>query len=112
MWNYFHREHISAGDERIGVLIRVICLSREIFFISLGWTDIFCGQLFPIAPKTRKFNFDLKSVELTADNIKSFDAIVLSTDYDSFDYDLITRESKLIIDTRGRLKPSSTVFSA
>jgi len=66
----------------------------------------------PVAPKTRKFNFDLKSVEVTADNIKSFDAIVLSTDHDHFDYDLITRESKLIVDTRGRLKPSETVFSA
>ena len=66
----------------------------------------------PVAPKTRKFNFDLKSVELNPESIQSFDAVVLSTDHDSFDYDLITRESKLIIDTRGRLKPSNTVFSA
>ncbi|MFQ5454102.1 MAG: UDP binding domain-containing protein, partial [Candidatus Zixiibacteriota bacterium] len=65
-----------------------------------------------VCPKTRKFNFDLQSVELTAENIKSFDVIVLSTDHDNFDYDFITRESKLIVDTRGRLKPSGTVFSA
>ena len=54
-------------------------------------------------PKTRKFNFDLKSVELTAQNIISFDICVLSTDHDEFDYDLINSEAKLIIDTSGQI---------
>jgi UDP-N-acetyl-D-glucosamine dehydrogenase len=56
----------------------------------------------PTAPKTRKFNFDLKSVELTEENIKSVDLVVLSTDHDKFDYDLIKEHSKIIIDSRGR----------
>ncbi len=80
--------------------------------INMGADVQYSDPYLLVAPKTRKFNFNLKSVKLTAENIKSFDAVVLSTDHDSFDYDLITRESKLIIDTRGRLKPSSTVFSA
>jgi UDP-N-acetyl-D-glucosamine dehydrogenase len=57
----------------------------------------------PKAPKTRKFNFDLKSIELTSDNIKSFNAVLLITEHDSFNYELIIREAKLIVDTRGKL---------
>jgi UDP-N-acetyl-D-glucosamine dehydrogenase len=63
-------------------------------------------------PKTRKFNFDLKSVELTPKNIKSFDAVVLSTDHDSFDYEMIEKEAKFIIDTRGRVNKAENVFKA
>jgi len=62
--------------------------------------------------KTRKFNFDLKSIELSADNIKSFDAVVLSTDHDGFDYGLIEKEAKLIVDTRGRFGNASNIFHA
>jgi len=63
-------------------------------------------------PKTRKYNFDLESVELNADNIKSFDAILLITDHDEFDYKLIEKESKLIIDTRGKFDKSQKIIVA
>jgi UDP-N-acetyl-D-glucosamine dehydrogenase len=58
----------------------------------------------PVTPKMRKYNFDLKSVELTKKNINSFDIILLATDHDDFDYDLIEKEARLIVDTRGRFK--------
>jgi len=67
---------------------------------------------FPDCPKTRKYNFDLSSIELTANNIKSFDLVLISTDHDLFDYDLIESESKLIVDTRGLIKSSNKVFVA
>jgi len=66
----------------------------------------------PITPKTRKFNFDLKSIKLTAENIKSFDIVVLATDHDNFDYNLINNEARLIIDSRGIFKISRKVFAA
>ena len=66
----------------------------------------------PTVPKIRQYNFNLKSVEITAQNIKSFNAIVLSTDHDAFDYELIFKESKLLVDTRGMFKPSEKVFTA
>ncbi|MEM7359275.1 MAG: nucleotide sugar dehydrogenase [Pseudomonadota bacterium] len=43
----------------------------------------------------------LDSVALTADNIQAYDCVLLATDHDVFDYDLIARESKMMIDTRG-----------
>ena len=66
----------------------------------------------PLAPKTRKFCFNLTSVKLTAENIKSFDLLLISTNHDEFDYDLIENHSKLLVDTRGIFKLSNTVFTA
>ncbi|MDQ7816776.1 MAG: nucleotide sugar dehydrogenase [Melioribacteraceae bacterium] len=51
-------------------------------------------------PPTRKYNFDLSSVTLTSSSLASYDLVLLSTDHDSLDYDLIAQHSKLIIDTR------------
>jgi len=54
----------------------------------------------------------LSSVELTASNINSFDLVLISTDHDAFDYDLILKESKVIVDTRGVMSSSKKVFKA
>ena len=62
--------------------------------------------------EARKYKFDLSSVELTANNIKSFDLVLIATDHDIFDYDLILKESKVIIDTRGVMNSSKKVFKA
>ena len=64
------------------------------------------------APKTRKFNFDLKNVKLTTENIKSFDVVVLVTDHDDYDYDLLLKESNLIVDTRNSFRNIKKVFKA
>jgi UDP-N-acetyl-D-glucosamine dehydrogenase len=56
----------------------------------------------PVFPRMRAHHFDLKSVPLTAENLKSYDAVVLATDHDKFDYDLILKNSKLIVDSRGK----------
>jgi len=65
----------------------------------------FCDPFFEFIPKTRKFNFDLKGIDLTKENLASFDAVILASDHDIFDYELIKKYSKLIIDTRGRFAP-------
>ena len=62
--------------------------------------------------KTRKNDFKMKSIELNKDTINSYDLVLLATDHDSFDYDLIKKESKLIIDTRGRFQKSAKVLKA
>ena len=60
----------------------------------------------------RKHNFDLQSVDLTAETIASFDVVILATDHDAFDYDLIQSRSQLIIDTRGKFVPNSRIVRA
>ncbi|MEO8441383.1 MAG: nucleotide sugar dehydrogenase [Betaproteobacteria bacterium] len=64
-------------------------------------------------PKMRKHRFDLKSVELTAASIAQYDFVLLATNHDAFDYDLIKRHARLIIDTRGvYLDPAKNVVKA
>ncbi|WP_240549228.1 nucleotide sugar dehydrogenase [Billgrantia antri] len=62
----------------------------------------------PVFPKMREHHFELSSVELTADSLGSFDAVVLATDHDRFDYELIKQHAKLIVDSRGIYRESST----
>ena len=53
-----------------------------------------------ILPETRQYKFKKESVKLTEENIKKYDALVISTDHDLFDRELILKNAKLIIDTR------------
>ncbi len=66
----------------------------------------------PTFPKKRDYYFDLNSVILDADNIASYDCLILATDHDSFDYDLLENQARLIVDTRGCLKKQSNVVAA
>ena len=60
-----------------------------------------------------EFNFALDSVVLTAEAVAEFDAVVLATDHDRFDYELISRHAKLIIDSRGKYRePAQNVVRA
>jgi UDP-N-acetyl-D-glucosamine dehydrogenase len=60
----------------------------------------------PTFPKMREHVFDLASVPVTEETLKRFDCVVLATDHDGFDYDLIARHASLIVDTRGRYRNS------
>ena len=62
--------------------------------------------------KTRKNDFKMKSVSLTKAMLNKYDLVLLATDHDDFDYNLIEKESKIIIDTRGRFQKSAKVLKA
>ncbi|GLR64678.1 UDP-N-acetyl-D-glucosamine 6-dehydrogenase [Marinospirillum insulare] len=67
----------------------------------------------PVFPKMRAHTFDLNSVALTAESLASYDAVVLTTNHDGFDYDLIKQHAKLIIDTRGIYRdPAAHIIKA
>ncbi|MCK5499534.1 MAG: UDP-N-acetyl-D-glucosamine dehydrogenase, partial [Gammaproteobacteria bacterium] len=55
----------------------------------------------PKFPGMRRYTFDLQSEELTADNLSSYDCVVIGTNHDAFDYELIRQNAQLIVDTRG-----------
>ncbi len=58
----------------------------------------------PKLPATRHYKFDLESVELSIDNLRKFDVVVVSTDHDAYDYDFIYKNANLIVDTRNAFK--------
>ncbi|MCF6199246.1 MAG: nucleotide sugar dehydrogenase [Hyphomicrobiaceae bacterium] len=60
-----------------------------------------------VFPKMRRHHFDLKSKKLTPQVLRESDCVLLATDHDAFDYDMIAQHAPLIVDTRGRF--SATV---
>lgn len=55
----------------------------------------------PVFPKMREHKFDLSSEPLSEAAIKAADVVLLSTNHDKFDYELIRRHADLIVDARG-----------
>jgi UDP-N-acetyl-D-glucosamine dehydrogenase len=54
----------------------------------------------PVAPRQREHNVGLKSKRLTAAVLSAQDAVLISTDHSSYDYDWIVRHARLVVDTR------------
>lgn len=55
-------------------------------------------------PGFKDYPFKLSSVSITKENLSSYDAVVIATDHDKFDYSFLLEHSSLIIDTRGRFR--------
>ncbi|HEX8980620.1 MAG TPA: nucleotide sugar dehydrogenase [Parasulfuritortus sp.] len=67
----------------------------------------------PVFPKKREYSFDLKSVPLTSETVAGYDLLLLATHHDAFDYAMLGRHAKLIVDTRGvYLEPAANVVKA
>lgn len=79
---------------------------------DLGADVDYCDPHVPVFPKMREHNFDLQSVPLTAEGVKGYDCVLLATDHDCFDYDLITANAALIVDARGKFAVSDNVVKA
>jgi UDP-N-acetyl-D-glucosamine dehydrogenase len=58
----------------------------------------------PCMPKVRKYQYDMKSVNITPGNLKKYDVVLISTNHSSYDYEMICRESQLVVDTRNATK--------
>lgn len=66
----------------------------------------------PVFPEMREHDFDLSSVDLTAEVVAGFDAVILLTDHTDFDYDMIHRNAQLLVDTRGKFRGDANVIRA
>jgi UDP-N-acetyl-D-glucosamine dehydrogenase len=80
---------------------------------DLGAKVAYSDPHVPSFPKMRAHSFDLSSVSLDSESLKKFDCVLLATDHDKFDYELIRTQSRLVIDCRGRfLEPADNVVRA
>jgi UDP-N-acetyl-D-glucosamine dehydrogenase len=67
----------------------------------------------PVFPELRKHKFALKSVALTAESLARYDLVLVATNHDAFDYKLVQKHARLIVDTRGVfLEPAPNVIKA
>jgi UDP-N-acetyl-D-glucosamine dehydrogenase len=78
-----------------------------------GAAIAYSDPYFPVFPKMREHHFDLKSVPLTPKQLARFDCVLLATNHTAFDYRMIKKHARLIVDTRGvYLKPARNVVKA
>ena len=67
----------------------------------------------PVFPKMREHKFDLSSVALTPETVAIYDAVVLTTDHAKFDYEMISANAQVIIDSRGVYRvPAENIVKA
>lgn len=80
---------------------------------DLGASIEYSDPHLAVFPKMRAHQFSLSSVPMTSEQVGRFDCVVLATDHDRFDYELIKSNAKLIIDCRGRyLEPADHIVKA
>jgi UDP-N-acetyl-D-glucosamine dehydrogenase len=89
----------NVDDVRESPAAEIMELLRE-RGARLDYSDPFV----PKFPRMRAHRFDLESVALDAKTLESYDCVVLVTDHDAFDYDLIQRHARIVVDTRGRYR--------
>ncbi len=63
---------------------------------EVDYNDPYVPKLF----KMRKYEYDMESVELSAEVLQAYDVVVLSTDHSDYDYQFIADNSRLVVDTR------------
>lgn len=69
---------------------------------DLGAEVSYSDPHIPVFPKMREHHFNLTSVTLSKEVLSDFDCVLVATDHDKFDYELIQSSAPLIIDSRGR----------
>lgn len=81
---------------------------------DMGATVDYSDPHIKVFPRLRDHaDFNLSSVALRPEVLETYDAVILATDHDLFDYDMIARHSDLIVDTRGRyLDPAPNIVKA
>lgn len=80
---------------------------------ALGANVEYSDPHVPVFPKMRKHFFDLSSIELDEAVVASFDCVLIGTDHDKIDYDMLCNHAQLIVDARGRyLENHEHVFKA
>ena len=65
-------------------------------------------RTFGISPLTwagRKHDLQMKSVPITPESLKSYDCVLVSTNHTAFDWAMIAKHSRLVVDSRDALRP-------
>ena len=87
----------DIDDMRESPTLKLIEILRE-KGAKVDYNDPYVAKL----PPSRKYKYDMSSVPLTKENLKKYDAIILSTDHTYYKENskFIIQNSKLVIDTR------------
>ncbi|MCP5182055.1 MAG: nucleotide sugar dehydrogenase [Pseudomonadales bacterium] len=73
---------------------------------SMGAAVAYSDPHIPRFPSLRNDHFDMHSIELCPQTLSTYDCVLLTTDHDQFNYEMIRDNARLIVDTRGRYTES------
>lgn len=82
------------------------------FFKKNNFSIDYSDPFFLKIPKMRNYSFNFKGKIISKKMLKNYAAVIIATDHDKFNYNLILKYSNIIIDTRGKLKDHKKVFQA
>ena len=68
--------------------------------IEKGATVDYNDPFIPELPSMRMYDVKGKSVDLTAENIATYDCVLVSTDHSVYEFDFIVKHAQLVVDTR------------
>lgn len=72
--------------------------------INRGAVVEYNDPFIPISPETRKYKLNRRSIELTPENLKTYDCIVITTDHSIYQPEFIVEHGQIIVDTRNLIK--------
>jgi UDP-N-acetyl-D-glucosamine dehydrogenase len=100
-----YKKNVDDVRETPAFKLMELLLERK---VQLDYHDPYVQQLH----QSRDYDFQMSSVDLSAEKLMEYDLVLLVTDHDSFDYNLILQNSKYIVDTRGRYRHNKSVLRA
>lgn len=57
-----------------------------------------------VFPALCEHRFDRRSFDIDASTLAQYDVVVIATNHDASDYDLIAQRARLVMDSRGRYR--------
>lgn len=94
----------NVDDTRESPAFRIMELLRE-KGAHVDYNDPHVPEL----PMTRKYKWNMKSVDLTAENLSRYDCTVIITDHSDYDPEFIGEHAQVVVDTRN-LIPSHSKY--
>ncbi|OGS21265.1 MAG: UDP-N-acetyl-D-glucosamine dehydrogenase [Elusimicrobia bacterium RIFOXYA2_FULL_39_19] len=93
----------DIGDQRESPAFKIIELLE-----NKGAKVDYNDPYVPVIPKMRKFKMNKSSICLSPKTIKKYNCLILVTNHSCYDYKMISKSAKLIIDTRNTFKEHSS----
>ncbi|MGB9637752.1 MAG: nucleotide sugar dehydrogenase [bacterium] len=90
----------DVDDARESPALKIIDILENDYNCKVDYNDPYI----PKSPKFRKYNILKESVELTQENLRKYDVVIVVTDHSLYDPEFIAKNSNLVIDTRNLIK--------
>lgn len=85
----------DIDDMRESPTLKLIEILRE-KGAQVEYNDPFVTKL----PRTRMYQYDMESVEISKENLETYDLVIVSTDHTIYDWQFIFENARLILDSR------------